>query len=425
MTSTYTHHDGAPQTPSAPTASAVRAAPAALAPRDNPIFVVAARAAALRAQGIDVITLAAGEPDTPTAAGVVHAAQRAAADPALHHYGPAAGLPCLREAIAHATTAAGVPTDVEQVQVTLGAKHALFTALAGLTAPGDEVLVVTPGWPGHTEVVTAACATPVQVATTSATGFHLTPELLERHRCPRTRALILANPGNPTGVLHNEHDLRAIADWCAANGVHLVADEVYSQLTFDQAPVPAAAAAPEHRANITTIGAVSKAHAMTGWRVGWLITTPEHAAAARRHVAATITHVPGINQAAATTALTDTNTPAAARATYRVRRDRLVTALNAIDGVTCPTPGGGMFAFPEISDLLQPGQTATDLADHLLQTAHVATVPGDAFDAPNHLRVCFAVDDNTLDEAIERLTNALTHTPTNTPATQLTKGGDA
>lgn len=151
----------------------------------------------------------------------------------------------------------------------------------------------------------------------------------------------------------------------------------------------------------------------------------EHAAAAGRHVAATITHVPGINQAAATTALTDTNTPAAARATYRVRRDRLVTALNAIDGVTCPTPGGGMFAFPEISDLLQPGQTATDLADHLLQTAHVATVPGNAFDAPNHLRICFAVDDDTLDEAIERLTNALTHTPTNTPATQLTKGGDA
>ena len=205
--------------------------------------------------------------------------------------------------------------------------------------------------------------------------------------------MILANPGNPTGVLHNEHDLRAIADWCAANGVHLVADEVDSQLTFDQAPVPAAAAAPEHRANITTIGAVSKAHAMTGWRVGWLITTPEHAAAAGRHVAATITHVPGINQAAATTALTDTNTPAAARATCRVRRDRLVTALNAIDGVTCPTPGGGMFAFPEISDLLQPGQTATDLADHLLQTAHVATVPREAFD----LRVCFAVDDNTLD----------------------------
>ena len=147
----------------------------------------------------------------------------------------------------------------------------------------------------------------------------------------------------------------------------------------------------------------------------------EHAAAAGRHVAATITHVPGINQAAATTALTDTNTPAAARATCRVRRDRLVTALNAIDGVTCPTPGGGMFAFPEISDLLQPGQTATDLADHLLQTAHVATVPREAFD----LRVCFAVDENTLDEAIEGLTNALTHTPTNTPATQLTKGGDA
>ena len=188
----------------------------------------------------------------------MHAAQRAAADPALHHYGPAAGLPCLREAIAHAATAAGVPTDVEQVQVTLGAKHALFTALAGLTTPGDEVLVVTPGWPGHTEVVTAARATPVQVATTSATGFHLTPELLERHHSPRTRALILANPGNPTGVLHNDHDLHAIADWCAANSVHLIADEVYSQLTFDQAHVPAAAAAPEHRANITTIGAVSK-----------------------------------------------------------------------------------------------------------------------------------------------------------------------
>ena len=199
MTTTYTHHDGAPQTPSAPTASAVRAAPAALAPRDNPIFAVAARAAALRAQGIDVITLAAGEADTPTAAGVVHAAQRAAADPALHHYGPAAGLPCLREAIAHATAAPASPPTSSRCRSPSAPSTPCSRPSRGSPPRATQVLVVTPGWPGHTEVVTAARATPVQVATTSATGFQLAPELLDRRRCPRTRALILANPGNPTG----------------------------------------------------------------------------------------------------------------------------------------------------------------------------------------------------------------------------------
>lgn len=209
-------------------------------------------------------------------------------------------------------------------------------------------------------------------------------------------------------MLHNADEIRAIVGWCAVHDIHLVADEVYSQLTFDDAHVPAAAAAPEHRDRIITIGAVSKAHAMTGWRVGWLITTPERVADARRHVAATITHVPGINQAAAVAALVDHSTPTKARKAYRHRRDRLVAALKAIPGISCPSPGGGMFAFPDVTGLLAPGQTAADLADHLLHTAHVATVPGDAFHGPGHLRLCFTVADHSLDKAITCLTRELT-----------------
>ena len=225
-------------------------------------FAVAPRAAALRAQGIDVVSLAAGQPETPTTAAIVPAAQLAADDPALHRYGPAAGLPELREAIANQTTAAGIPTTTAQVQVTQGAKHALFNALAVLAAPGDDVLVVTPGWPGHTEVVLAARVNPVTVDTDPA-GLRLTVDALDQARTPRTRALVSSNPGNPTGVLHTADEVRAIVAWCAAHDIHLIADDVYSQLTFDHAHVPAAAADPEHQDRITTIGAVSKAHAMT------------------------------------------------------------------------------------------------------------------------------------------------------------------
>ncbi|MFF4085056.1 aminotransferase class I/II-fold pyridoxal phosphate-dependent enzyme [Streptomyces sp. NPDC001777] len=374
---------------------------------DNPIFAVAARAEALRAQGADVITLAAGEPQAASSAAVVEAAVAAVRDPATHHYAPAQGDAALRTLVA--TVIAGdtrLPWSGEDVQIALGAKHALFLAVQALIGAGEEVLVAAPGWPGHAEVVTAVGGVPVPVATDEQ--FRLSVEALDRCRTPRTRAMILSSPGNPTGAVHPESRLRQIADWAECNDIWIISDDIYRAFDYTGTYRSVLAVAPQLRARTVVVGGVSKEHAMTGWRVGWLAAPPQIIASARRHVSRTITHVPTVNQRAALAALGDSATPVEAARDYRRRRALLVEALNGIDGIECPLPDGGMFAFPDISGLLRDRgwNSSADLAAWLLDTAHLAVVPGEAFNAPGHIRVCFAVDDDTLITAIERLRTA-------------------
>ncbi|WP_051947555.1 aminotransferase class I/II-fold pyridoxal phosphate-dependent enzyme [Streptomyces scabiei] len=379
---------------------------------DNPIFAVAARAEALRAQGADVITLAAGEPQAATSAVVVEAAVEAVRDPNTHHYGPAQGDLALRTRVATAVSGdTRLPWSADDVQIALGAKHALFLAVQALIDAGDEVLVAAPGWPGHAEVVTAAGGVAVPVATDEE--FRLPAEALDRLRTPRTRAVILSSPGNPTGAVHPESHLRQIADWAERHGIWVVSDDIYRAFDHTGTYRSILRVAPQLRGRAVVVGGVSKEHAMTGWRVGWLAAPPEIVASARLHVSRTITHVPTVNQRAALAALCDTGTPVEAARDYRRRRALLVDALNGIDGIDCPLPDGGMFAFPDVDDLLRDrGWTSSaDLAAWLLDTAHLAVVPGEAFGAPGRIRVCFAVDDHTLISAIDRLKTALTGVP--------------
>ncbi|MDX2554226.1 aminotransferase class I/II-fold pyridoxal phosphate-dependent enzyme [Streptomyces stelliscabiei] len=387
---------------------------------DNPILAVAAQAEALRAQGADVITLAAGEPQAASSAAVVEAAVAAVRDPATHHYGTAQGDPALRALVA--TTVAGdtgLPWNVDDVQIALGAKHALFLATQALIDAGDEVLVAAPGWPGHAEVVAAAGGVAVPVATDEA--FRLSAEALDSCRGPHTRALILSSPGNPTGAVHPEARLREIADWAQQHGIWVISDDIYRAFDYTGTYQSILRVAPRLRGRTVVVGGVSKEHAMTGWRVGWLAAPPEVIASARRHVSRTITHVPTINQRAALAALGDTGTPVEATRDYRRRRALLVEALNGIDGIDCPLPDGGMFAFPDVSGLLRDrGWTSSaDLAAWLLDAVHLAVVPGEAFNAPGRIRVCFALDDDTLITAIERLRTACGSTEHETAAQQL------
>lgn len=375
---------------------------------DNPIFAVAAKAEALRARGIDVITLAAGEPQAATGAAVVAAAIAAVRDPAAHHYGPAQGLPNLRERVAaRIATDTELPWTPDDVQIALGAKHALFLAAQALLGPGDEVLVATPGWPGHAEVVQAVHGVPVPVPADEE--FRVSADALERHRSARTRAVILSSPGNPAGAVYDRAALHRIAGWAAAHGIWVVSDDIYRAFDYTGTYSSILQVAPGLRDRTVLVGGVSKEHAMTGWRVGWLAAPAEIIDSARLHVSRTITHVPVITQRAALAALDDDATPAGAAHDYRRRRDLLVAALNRIDGIGCPVPDGGMFAFPDVRGLLRDRgwTTSAELAQWLLDTAHVAVVPGEAFDAPGRLRVCFAVDDDTLATAIDRLQNVL------------------
>lgn len=389
---------------------------------DNPIFAVAAKAEALRARGVDVLTLAAGEPQVATSAAVVEAAVAAVRDLGSHHYGPAQGDPSLRALVAaHLSEDSGLAWTAGEVQIALGAKHALFLATQALITPGDEVLVAAPGWPGHAEVVTAAGGVAVPVATDER--FRVPAEELERCRTPRTRAVIVSSPGNPTGAVHPEYRLRQIADWAEQYGIWVISDDIYRAFDYTGTYRSILRVAPELRTRAVAVGGVSKEHAMTGWRVGWLAAPPEIVAAARLHVSRTITHVPTVNQRAALAALNDHGTPAEAARDYRRRRDLLVEALNGIDGIDCPLPDGGMFAFPDVTNLLRDRGWASsaDLATWLLDTAHLAVVPGEAFNAPGRIRVCFAVDDHTLITAIGRLRTALGTAPSETDAPLLEK----
>lgn len=378
---------------------------------DNPIFAVAAKAQALRAQGANVITLAAGEPQAATSTVVVEAAVDAVRDPAMHHYGAAQGDPALRAIVADAISGnTHLAWEAEDIQIALGAKHALFLALQTLIEAGDEVLVALPGWPGHTEVVTAAGGTAVPVATDE--GFRFSVQALEHCRTSHTRAVILSSPGNPTGAVHPAAHLRRIAHWAQRHGIWIISDDIYRAFDYTGTYQSLLRVAPQLRDRTVVVGGVSKEHAMTGWRIGWLAAPQDVIASARLHVSRTITHVPTVNQRAALAALGDTATPARAASDYRRRRALIVEELNAIDGIDCPLPDGGMFAFPDVSALLRDrGWTSSaDLAAWLLDTAHLAVVPGEAFNAPGRIRVCFAVDDDTLITAIERLRTALAPT---------------
>ena len=246
----------------------------------NPIFAVAERAAEMRAAGVDVITLAAGEPDDSTSQHAVEAAIAAARKPATHHYGITAGHPELRHAIASkASTSHRTQVDPYQVQVTVGAKHALHLALWAITEPGDEVLVLRPGWPGHAQSATSVGAQPVFIDTDE--HFLTSVDSLQRARSTRSRALILANPANPTGAVHEPALLRDIATWCADNNIWLICDEIYDGFVYDGPLATALAVAPHAKSRIIVINGVSKLHAMTGWRVGWvshrLRSSPAHA----------------------------------------------------------------------------------------------------------------------------------------------------
>lgn len=380
----------------------------------DPIFAIRDRANELRAVGVDVISLAAGEPDTPTAEHILAAAAQALKDPAQHRYGPAPGVPVLRESVAQRLTAGtGQAWSPADVLITLGAKHALYLAFQALLhGPEETVLVTSPDWPGHRAAVEAAGGRTRQIATDANTGYLVTAEALEAAWVPGTRAVVLANPANPTGVACDAQCWADIAAWAAARDVWVISDDVYQAFVYDREHVHALRAAPRLRERCIVVDSVSKAHSMTGWRVGWVAGPASIVEPATRMLARTATHVPQFTQAAAWEALTAGAAGLrTTKKTYRQRRDRAHRTLSAVGGVDCPLPDGGMFLFPSVEELLRRNErgirTTTDLAAWLLDEAQVAVVPGEAFDAPGRLRICFAVDDPALDKALARLTTTL------------------
>jgi aspartate aminotransferase len=379
---------------------------------DSVTMAITARATELRDAGTPVIGFGAGEPDFPTPPHIVAAAQQAATDPRNHRYSPAAGLPELRAAVAETVTGeTGLAVASDQVTITNGAKGAVFGAMAALLEPGDEVLLPSPYWVSYPAAASLFGATVTTVPTTAEDGFRLTPDMLEAARTDRTKMVVFCSPGNPTGVVHTAEEVAAIGEWAVAHGVWVLSDDIYRSFVYGDASFTSiAAAVPALADRCVVVDGVSKTFAMTGWRVGWLIGPPEVARAVARLQAHSTSNVSNVSQRAALAAITGPQHRVdEMRAAFDTRRRTMLEMLSKIDGLVCVEPQGAFYVFPDVTGLLgrpvgdrRPG-TSLELAGALLEEVQIAVVPGEAFGAPGHIRLSFALGDADLVEGLERL----------------------
>lgn len=376
-------------------------------------LAVDSKAKAMKAAGVDVIGFGAGEPNFPTLDYVVEAAAEACRDPRNHRYTPTPGLPELREAIARKMLRdSGYEVTPEQVVVTNGGKQAVYEAFQILLNDGDEVIIPTPYWTSYPEAVKLAGGVPVEVFAGADRSFEPDIDAIEAARTERTRAIIVTSPSNPTGAVWSRETIEAIGRWAVEHHVWVVSDEIYEHLNYDGArTVYIGQVVPEVRDQLLVLNGVAKTYAMTGWRVGWLVAPEPVAKAAAKLQGHMTSNVANVSQRAAIAAVGgDLDAVYAMREAFDVRRKAIVAALNAIDGVHCPTPTGAFYAFADVSGLLNRplgvnGSVATssaELAAMLLDEAHVAAVPGEAFGAPGYLRFSYALADDQLAEGMRR-----------------------
>lgn len=361
-----------------------------------------ARAKGLRAAGKDVVNFAAGELDAGSPPPAVEAAARAARDERLHRYGPPAGLPELREAVARRLSSDGEPLARENVLVTSGTKQALYGATMALVEPGDEVLLPAPYWTSYPHMVRLAGGRVVEVPTRPEDGFRVSVEDLEGARTPQTKLLVYVSPSNPTGAVYPPEEARAIGEWALERGVWVLSDEIYDGLVYEpHVSVPITGLVPGLSDRCVRAGGVGKTYAMTGWRVGWLAGPGEVAKAASALQSHSAGHPSNVAQAAALAVLRSDNTRwlAGVRAGLARRRRLMLDGLRSIPGVGCAEPGGAFYAFPSFGAHLgtevagRRVESTLELAEVLLEEALVSAVPGEAFGAPGFLRLSYALSE--------------------------------
>ena len=374
-------------------------------------------AAALRAKGVDVVDFGPGEPDFPTPAFVKRAAIDAI-ESDFTKYTDSSGTPELREAIASRYLAEwNAPYTAGEVVVTAGGKQALHTACLALFEEGDDVLIPAPYWVSFPEMVTLAGARPVFVPTSAASGFRLTAADVSRVATEATRGLIVNTPNNPTGAVMEPSEVEAVVRLAASRGWTVLFDECYDRLVFEGRHVSAASLAREFPDTVLVVGTLSKTYAMTGWRVGFALGPKPLIDLMGRIVGHATSNVCSITQQAAVAALTRHGEARAAVdgmfAEYARRREFLIPALNALEGVTCVSPGGTFYAFPDVS--AHYGRTlggheimgSESFAGALLETVAVAVTPGIAFGEDRCVRISFATARARLEEGISRLARVL------------------
>ncbi|WP_448573960.1 pyridoxal phosphate-dependent aminotransferase [Trichothermofontia sp.] len=365
-------------------------------------LAVSAKAKAMKAEGLDVCSFSAGEPDFPTPAHVV-AAAKDALDQGKTRYGPAPGEPELRAAIARKLQRDNqLPYAAEQVAVTCGGKQSLYNLMMALVSPGDEVIIPAPYWLSYPEMVKLAGGTPVIVTTTAATDYKITADQLAAAITPATKLFVLNSPSNPTGVVYTPAEVKALAEVIVDRDILVVADEIYEKIIYDGAEhLSIGSLGPEIFARTITSNGFAKAYSMTGWRVGYLAAPLEIVKATMTVQSHSTSHVCTFAQFGAIAALeSPQDCVEEMRQAFAKRRKLMLDALNAIPGLSCPTPGGAFYLFPNIE---KTGMSSLAFCEALLTDYYVATVPGAAFGADGHIRLSYATDDATILKGMERL----------------------
>jgi aspartate aminotransferase len=379
--------------------------------KPSPTLSLNARAKALSAQGKDVVGLAAGEPDFDTPEHIKQAAI-AALNKGYTKYTPTGGIPELKAAICRKLeTENGLVYTPEQVLVSVGAKHSLYNCFQALLDEGDEVVIFTPYWVSYPDMVLLAGGVPVVVPTSAAAGFVPTSDDVRRALTPRTRAVIVNSPSNPSGAVLNGAALEGLASAVRDHDCLIVTDDIYEKLIYGgQKFLNIANVAPELISRTVVINGLSKSASMTGWRIGYAAGGKDLIAAMNKIQDQSTSNPTSIAQWAAVAALTGPQEPMQRMVLeFDSRRRHLVAALNAIEGVRCDAPMGAFYAFPDFKGVLgrkYKGEvlgTSTRLAEALLTDFLLAAVPGAPFGAEGHLRLSFATSIATLDKGLERL----------------------
>jgi len=379
-------------------------------------LAVTNRAKELKAEGVDVVSFGAGEPDFDTPA-FIKAAAKAALDEGFTKYGPAAGLGALREVLAEKLTGEnGVPTTPEQVTITAGGKHALFNAAQVLLQAGDQMLIPAPYWVSYPEFAKLAGAEPVFIPTGPEANFKITPaQVLEYGSRPGAKVLVLNSPANPTGVAYTPEELAALAEAVCRTELIVFSDEIYEKLTYgDTRFVSFASLGDQLPGRTVTFNGLSKTYAMTGWRLGWAAGPTEMIAAMNRLMSHQVSNIPLFLQKAAVKAYTEPQDEVEAmRMEFEKRGRHMWARLNAIEGVTCVQPDGAFYCFPDVSahfgrELAGVRVAGSmDLATAALEGVNVALVPGVAFGEDRCVRLSFATSIEQIDKGIDRLEKLL------------------
>jgi aspartate aminotransferase len=381
----------------------------------SPTLAIDAKAKALRAQGIDVIGFGAGEPDFDTPVTIKDAAKKAV-DSGFTKYTPVGGTEDLKDAIIiKMKRDHGLDYSRDEVSVACGAKHSLYNISQALIQEGDEVIIPAPYWVSYPDQVLLAGGTPVFIETDESSVFKITPVQLEKAITPRTKALILNSPCNPTGTSYTVDELKAIGQVCLKHDFLIISDDIYERLLYDGLVFSSIAqVVPELKSRVVVVNGVSKTYSMTGWRIGYACGPKELIAAMTKLQSQSTSSAASISQKAAAAAIAGPQDVVAAMVVeYEKRRTFIVQRLNAMPGVTCFNSTGAFYVFPNFSGFYGKSfngrqiSNSTDFADYLLEQARVAVVPGVAFGADRYVRISYVVSMENIALGMDRIEEAL------------------